>query len=88
MPDTSGDGIMSTQEMRATNECPEWCLDSANIAELIEWLVEADELSPADDFSEILYMLRKPWKWVEEWKRMRIEKDEAEKTAREERSRR
>lgn len=50
---------------------PAWYLDSANIAALMRWLRERDELG---DMDNAIYLVSKPWKWDDEWKRMQAEK--------------
>jgi len=74
-----------TQEMRAAKECPEWCLDSGNIAALLSWLDENDEI---ENIAAAIAIVEKPWHWDREYQAMRFAQGEAEKTAREERSRR
>ncbi len=44
----------------------DWCDDLGNIANLYEWLLEQDEAPTGED---LVYMLRKPWKWTEEYNR-------------------
>jgi hypothetical protein len=51
---------------------PPWWLDHANLAELYAYLTgadcpEGDELDP----SQTQYFLEKPWKWTDEYERMR-----------------
>jgi hypothetical protein len=51
---------------------PPWWMDHANLAELHRYLTgsdcpEADALDP----SQVQYFLEKPWKWMQEWERMR-----------------
>ncbi len=49
-----------------------WWMDHANLAELHRYLTgsdcpEGDALDPAS----VQYFLEKPWKWTQEWERMR-----------------
>lgn len=51
---------------------PPWWMDHANLAELHQYLTgsdcpEGDTLDPAS----VQYFLEKPWKWTQEWERMR-----------------
>lgn len=51
---------------------PPWWMDHANLAELHRYLTgsdcpEGDALDP----SQVQYFLEKPWKWTQEWERMR-----------------
>lgn len=49
----------------------DWCDDLNNIASLYEWLLEHDE---APEGADLVYMLRKPWKWTTEWKAFQASK--------------
>lgn len=42
----------------------DWFEDLSNIAALYEHLLEIDE---APTGADLVYMLRKPWKWGTEW---------------------
>jgi hypothetical protein len=45
----------------------DWYEDLSNIANLLEWLMEQDEAPTGTD---LVYMLRKPWKWAAEYQAM------------------
>jgi hypothetical protein len=70
-----------TQEIKAARECPEWCLDSGNIASLLRWLDENDEL---EDIGAAIDIVEKPWHWDKEYQAMRESQRIAEADAREE----
>ena len=56
---------MTPYPKETTMDERDWCDDLSNIANLIEWLQERDE---APEGADLVYMLRKPWKWTEEWR--------------------
>ena len=59
---------------------PPWWSDHANLAELYAYLSGSD--CPEDDAldpSSVQYFLEKPWKWTDEYSRMRAEKARTEK---------
>jgi hypothetical protein len=61
----------------------EWARDSSNIADLLEWLDEADEIDRSD-WENLMYMLRRPEKWAHEYQKMRDGQHAAEVQARDE----
>lgn len=48
-----------------------WWNDTANVAELLEWLDEREGI----DLTIACDILRKPYNWNAEWQEMRAEKD-------------
>lgn len=67
----------------APNDLHEWWQDPANLAELLEWLEQADGFSTdrRSMLAEIVDILEKPWHWTSEFREMLAEKADAARRA-------
>jgi hypothetical protein len=50
-----------------TPPLPDWCNSSAEIARLLRWLDDSDELG---DVADVIAIVEKPWHWDREYQLM------------------
>ena len=71
----AGDRCPWCRQLVDIDTIPPWWLDHRNLAELYAYLSGSD--CPEDDAldpASVQYFLEKPWKWTDEYARMRAEK--------------
>lgn len=68
MLEVTPDMITDLRNLMTPETKHDWWEDCGNIAALLRWLNERDELG---DIEDVIYLVSKPWKWDEEYRQMK-----------------